>query len=425
MKYASSLAFAASTALFAVAALVACSRSDESGGSAMADFTDPPATDAMRLEALRKAAIANGFVRASELAVPVAPARHDVGRLVFASPIMSLNGRISCQDCHLDQFGSGDGLPNAIGVGGEGAGAARLHSGGRILPRNVLPFWGRGSRGFDTFFWDGRVQKVNGRVVSQFGGRAPSADAMIVAAHLPSVEVREMVTDTPQIRDGLMSEDVGAAASIQSTLARRFAADPAIGPKLAAAYGLPRDRVTFGEVTDALASFIRFNFRIKPTRFERFVHNGGPLSRREMAGGVLFYGRGRCAACHGGPYFSDMKFHSVAFPQAGFGKNGFGVDEGRYNTTLDPKDRFLFRTPPLYNVAKTAPYSHSGSVVRLEDAIVAHFDPLRLVDTGKMTVRERSDLYARLGTASRETLPSALTDEEVRQLAAFLRTLSF
>lgn len=79
----------------------------------------------------------------------------------------------------------------------------------------------------------------------------------------------------------------------------------------------------------------------------------------------------------------------------------------------------------MFNVAKTAPYSHSGSIVRLEDAIVAHFDPLRLIDPQAMSVRERADLFARLGTASREPLPSALTDTEVRELAAFLRTLSF
>ena len=421
----SKVALAFNSLLLAVSVLISCNRDRSDDTQTWSGAADPVATDAMRLGTLRRAAIMNGFVRSADLAVPVLPARHDVGKLIFASPKMSLNGRISCQNCHLDEFGSADGLPNAIGVGGEGAGPDRLHSGGQILPRNALPFWGRGSRGFDTFFWDGRVQKVGDGVVSQFGNRAPSADPMIVAVHLPSVEVREMVSDTPQVRDRLVIEDVGAAASIQSTLAHRFASDPTIGPKLASAYGLPRDKLTFKEVSDALASFIRFNFRIQPTKFERFVFGNGALSKREMAGGVTFYGRGRCASCHGGPYFSDLKFHSVAFPQAGFGKNGFGVDEGRYNTTLNPRDRFLFRTPPLFNVAKTAPYSHSGSVTRLEDAIVAHFDPLRLTDPRSMTVRERSDLYARLGTASRETLPSTLTNEEVRELAAFLRTLSF
>ena len=93
----------------------------------------------------------------------------------------------------------------------------------------------------------------------------------------------------------------------------------------------------------------------------------------------------------------------------------------------DPRPRrpFPVPAPPLYNVSKTGPCSHSGSVTRIEDAIVAHFDPLRLVDPAAMSMRERADLNARLGPASREPLPTALTDEEVRQLAAFLRMLDF
>ena len=407
------------------AALLLCAAACNDPATPVAQATAEPATDGMRMAALRQAALANGFVRAAELAVPVDRSKREAGELVFASPLMSVNGSISCQDCHLDAFGSTDGLPNAIGVGGEGTGPERMGSGGRILPRNVLPFWGRGSKGFETFFWDGKVTVSDGRVVSQFGDRAPSADPLVVAAHLPSVELREMVADTPEIRDTAVTEEVAPAERIQAELARRFAADPAIGQRLASAYGIERGKLGFAEVADALAAFIRDEFRIRPTRFERFVFDQRAIDRRELAGGVLFYGRGKCAACHSGPYFSDFGFHAVAFPQAGFGKNGFGIDEGRYNVTLDPADRFLFRTPPLYNVSKTGPYSHSGSVTRIEDAIVAHFDPLRLVDPAAMSMRERADLYARLGPASREPLPTALTDEEVRQLAAFLRMLDF
>ena len=43
--------------------------------------------------------------------------------------------------------------------------------------------------------------------------------------------------------------------------------------------------------------------------------------------------------------------------------------------TFDPSDLHKFRTPPLHNVAQTSPYGHSG-VSSLNDAIVAHYDPL-------------------------------------------------
>ncbi len=381
--------------------------------------------DGMRLAVLRRAIIDNGFVRAAELEVPTDKGKHEVGKLIFSSSLMSINGSISCKDCHLEQFGSSDGLPNAVGVGGKGAGAERLSSGGRILPRNALPLWGRGGVGFDTFFWDGKVTVTNGRVVSQYGDHAPSQDPLVVAAHLPSVELREMVEDTPEVHAEMVSEDVSSAERIQAALAARFSADPKIGPGLAKSYGVKREELTFNQIGDALASFIRHEFRVRQTNLERFVFNDGSITQSELAGGILFYGRGKCVACHGGPYFSDLSFHAVAFPQLGFGKNGFGVDEGRYNVTLDPSDRFLFRTPPLYNVSKTAPYSHSGSVVSLEDAIISHFDPLRLTNPSKMTLTSRSNLFARLGPASREPLPSALTDQEVRELVSFLRMLDF
>jgi cytochrome c peroxidase len=423
MKSAFDTILAAASVFLIAIALSSCG--EDAANNANMAVADVPASDGMRMAALKRAVLANGFARADSLAVPVSAAKRDAGKLIFSSPLMSLNGSISCQDCHLDQFGSTDGLPNAVGVGGTGVGPERLGSGGRILPRNVLPFWGRGSKGFDTFFWDGKVTKVDGQVISQFGDGAPSGDPLVVAAHLPSVELLEMVADTPEVRASIVSEEVSSAAQVQATLARRFASDAAIGPRLAAAFALPRDKIGFEEVADALASFIRDEFRIRPTPLERFVFDDGPIGKRALSGGILFYGRGKCAACHAGPYFSDFAFHAVAFPQAGFGKNGFGIDEGRYNVTLDPRDRFLFRTPPLYNVSKTAPYSHSGSLTRLEDAIVAHFDPLRLVDTGQMTPTERADLYTRLGPASREILPASLTNEEVRELVTFLRMLDF
>ena len=413
-------------AILGMAAILATSACSDQPTPTIQRERDPsPASDHMRLGALRRAVTANGFVRAADLAVSVDSKQREAGKLIFASPLMSINGSISCRDCHLEQFGSADGLPVAVGVGAKGSGKDRLSGGGQIVPRNALAFWGRGSRGFDTFFWDGKVSARNGRVVSQFGKDAPSDDPFVVAMHLPSVELREMVDDTPQVEETLVTESVNSANRIQNALAKRFARDPVIGPHLAGAFGVPATAITFNEVATSLAAFIRDEFRIRPTKLERFVFDAGPLTTSELNGGILFYGRGKCVACHNGPYFSDMQFHAVAFPQMAFGKNGFGIDYGRYNVTFDPEDRYKFRTPPLFNVTKTAPYSHSGSGPTLDKAIIAHFDPLRLLDTGKMTVRQRADLYARLGPAAREPLPSALNADDVSELVAFLGTINF
>ena len=47
------------------------------------------------------------------------------------------NGRMACQTCHLNEFGSADGLPNAVGIFGVGEGPERAFSDGRIVPRNT------------------------------------------------------------------------------------------------------------------------------------------------------------------------------------------------------------------------------------------------------------------------------------------------
>jgi cytochrome c peroxidase len=44
-------------------------------------------------------------------------------------------------------------------------------------------------------------------------------------------------------------------------------------------------------------------------------------------------------------------------------------DLGRYEVTLNPNDRWKFRTPILRNVALTAPYMHNGELLSLEDVI--------------------------------------------------------
>lgn len=402
--------------------LVACSSQIDPNEEVQAD---PLSTDTLRQSVLRDAAIRNGLVPAGELTIAGDAARQEIGGKLFASELLSFNSEISCQSCHLDQFSSADGLPNAIGVGGQGEGRVRLESGGVIVPRNALPLWGRGSLGFNAFFWDGKVEATDGGIVSQFGEIVPSDDPLTVAVHLPFVEIREMLENDAEVRDELMTEDVASAERVYRILASRIQADAELGTALAEAYDIDRDDIAFGQIADAIAQFIRHRFRIRPTPLHRFVFADGSITENALRGGIIFYGKGRCAACHNGPYFSDFGFHTVPYPQAGFGRNGFGVDLGRYNVTFRPGDRYKFRSPPLYNVTRTGPYSHSGAITDLQQAIIYHFDPLRYVDPEAMSASERTEEYRRIGVASNEQLPANLTNRQVRDLAAFLAMLEF
>jgi len=154
-------------------------------GSQLSDAQSP-----MREQALRNAALDSGVVPLKDIQIQTDPEMVAVGEKLFESTLLSFNGETSCQTCHLDEFSSADGLANAIGTRGEGEGNERLMSGGDIVPRNTLALWGRGTKGFDTLFWDGKVQKVGPDIISQFGTDSPSTDPLVVAAHLPFVEIR-------------------------------------------------------------------------------------------------------------------------------------------------------------------------------------------------------------------------------------------
>lgn len=378
----------------------------------------------MRESVLREAALENGLTPISDLVTDTDPALVKIGEKLFETELLSLNSDTSCRTCHIDRFGSADGLPNAIGTNGFGEGLERFTSGGDIVPRNTLPLWGRGSKDFHTFFWDGKVKKTESDIISQFGTKSPSEDPLIVAVHLPFVEVRELVMRDEEVEDAYLTEEQRSAFAIFDLLVQRIRKDAELGEELSAALNKPIMSLTFLDIASAVAEFIRDDFAVRGTKFHAFVFDDGKLSADELAGGLIFYGKGQCSTCHNGPLFSDLDFHTIPFEQAGFGKNGFGVDYGRYNTTRNPDDLYKFRTPPLINVTQTQPYSHSGRYPTLAELISAHTDPLKTVHGGSMSETERRELVARIGLWLQSSEPpEPLNSEEVDHLISFLATL--
>lgn len=380
--------------------------------------------DSLREAVVRDSAIRAGLVPPAETIVRTDDALVAVGKDLFESKLLSLSLDTACASCHLDRFGSADGIPVALGTDASGAGLDRIAGGGDIIPRNTLPFWGRGGKGFTTFFSDGRVDASVSPMISQFGETPPSEDPLIVAIHLPPVEIGEMVLDASST-DGLQTETLQSAKKIYDIVARRVQDDIELSSRLAAARSIAVSEITYLDIASAISDFIRFNFALKDTKFHRFVFANGNLTAEELNGALLFYGRGRCSSCHNGPYFSDLEFHAIPFPQFGSGKNGFGVDYGRYNVTMNPADLFAFRTPPLYNVSKTGPYSHSGSTASLREAIRYHVDPLAFFDS-RMPANERAQYYQRLTLWAETGLNGVVfSDAEYADIERFLGTLSF
>ena len=375
---------------------------------------------------LKSAALKNGYKLPSEVNSSFDKQKAEIGEIFFNSEKLSFNGNTSCSSCHLDKFSSADGIPNAIGVGGSGEGFHRMAGKGALVPRNTLPLWGRAAKDFSTFFWDGKVDLENGKVISQFGNSPPSDDPLTVAIHLPFVEIREMVVDDNFVSENLKTETVTSAEIIQNELVERVKLDPKLAEPLAEIFSIEPSELKFIHIADPIRHFFAKKFALQPSRFSEFIAGVKSLKQNEVSGGILFYGKGMCSACHSGPHFTDFKYHTIMFPQAGPGKNGFGSDYGRFNFTLKFDDLNKFRTPPLHNVEKTGPYGHSGSVYDLSNAIIGHYDPFSLFDFETMSSLQRRELYQRfVSVSANQAVSSQLSEKEVLNLIAFLKALSF
>lgn len=176
--------------------------------------------------------------------------------------------------------------------------------------------------------------------------------------------------------------------------------------------------------------------------FSRYVEDpdGSPLAPAARRGLALFIGKAACNECHLGPILSDDQFHNTGVAQAA-DEHTPAVDEGRFedipgllrnafNTAgrysvnpalgteklaaADPEDESTkgqFRTTGLLNVANTGPYFHNGSASTLEE-VVRHYD---------VGGAPRGS-YA--GTLDPKLRPLGLSDTEVSELVAFLRSLT-
>lgn len=81
-------------------------------------------------------------------------------------------------------------------------------------------------------------------------------------------------------------------------------------------------------------------------------------------------------------------------------------DLGRFEITLDPADRYAFKTPSLRNVAHAAPYMHDGSLATLEEVV-------EFYDQGGGDAPGKSEALSPLGIGA----------DEKSALVAFLRSL--
>lgn len=308
-------------------------------------------------------------------ALPGAPADDDrasLGRSLFFDRRLSANNSLSCASCHQPKRAFADGRAVSRGY-------PSTH-----LFRNTPSLLNTARQ--TTWFRDGRL------------------------GDLPSV-VRDHLTEAHFM------------ASDGRLIVERMRQIPAYVDRFQEVYG---DEPGFGRILDAISAYVRtLNSPRGP--YDRFVTGeSDALSADAERGLQLFRGRAGCVRCHPEPHFSDQAFHRLDVPSppdllgdsvklATF-RRFFRVlgtpnsrhlerDPGRGAIRLSRDADGAFRTPSLREVARTAPYMHNGSLSTLKEVV---------------------EFYNRGGGAEQTAglQPLHLSDGDVRQLVAFLKTLS-
>jgi len=365
--------------------------------------------------------------------------RVEIGKELFESKVLSGNNDMSCSVCHLDEFGSADGLPIAVGVMGSGENTERYVEGsGALVQRNTLSLIGRAHPNFISYFWDGKVEQEGNFTVSQLGEFISKKfnSTLAVAAIMPILERDELMGIESRFKRNEVAEEVGDKLyndkynAISKIIKKRFydSSDPDLLKlrKKLEDIGIRKNEFELANVGNLLADFIENKFKCSKSKFDSYVEgNKDILTEDEKAGAVLFFGKGKCSSCHSGNFFSDFNYHSIGTPQGYFGPHSRHRDIGRASVTNKSHDMYKFKTPPLIEVSKTAPYGHSGSFVTLYDVVTHHINPIEFYKNNEEYSNADYFMIGKL-LNSRDNVLSAIdlhSKEEIMQIISFLKTL--
>jgi cytochrome c peroxidase len=321
---------------------------------------------------------------------PMSAVKVELGRRLFYDTRLSGNQTFSCASCHKQELAFTDGRARGLGTTG------MLHPRGPQQIANLA--W------FRAFTWANSV--------------------------VPDLELQALVpmTGSDPVELGISGMDV--------TVAARLEADPEYRRLFRESFPEEVVLFTYPTIAKAIAAFERTLISGNSPYDRHQRGDATALSASARRGADLFFSsRLACAECHSGFALTDAAaapgdagnphpFHNIGLydvdGRGSYPAGGTGLEA----QTFRPEDMGKFRTPPLRNVAVTAPFMHDGSVATLSEVIDLFAaggrarmqngvpSPLQspLVQGFTITPEEKTDLLAFL---------EALTDE------AFLRDPRF
>jgi cytochrome c peroxidase len=367
----------------------------------------------------------------------------DLGRLAFHDSLLGLNDDNSCAGCHSALNGFGDSQSIAIGidnnniVGPDRTGPRNQRHTPLIL-NNVF---------YPALMWNSRFNAISGDPFDNSAGfqfPLPEGFSLSNLSHLLEAQAFIPPTEKPEMT-GFHPSVPGTNDGIRAAVMDRLNANAEYRKQFGTIFtevktGAP---ITYEMLARAIAEFeFTLVFADAPIdKFARGLRNA--MTEDEKRGAVLFFGSANCVSCHAvagqsNEMFSDFRQHVAGIPQiapiAGnvtFDGPGANEDFGLEQVTGNPNDRYAFRTSPLRNLALQPAFFHNGCFTQLEDALRYHLDAAGSAPSyNPVAAGVDVDLQgpqgpiapvlARIDPAL--ATPVVLSDDEFRQLVAFLRT---
>lgn len=289
------------------------------------------------------------------------PQQIDLGRYLFFDPVLSADNSVSCASCHHPDLGFSDGRPHSIGIGGA------------EVRRASPSLWNVAF--LRKFFWDARAFSLE----EQMQG--------------PLFDAKEMGTNPAQLL-----EDIGGNDTYRQLFREAYPGSE----------GPPSLDMIYTAITAFQTSLISLN-----SRYDQYAHGyHDALNEDEKEGLNVFRSFvARCAECHTPPLFTNQQIAVIGVQEP----DGLPLDEGAEAVSGNPGLRGGFKIPSLRNVAKTAPYMHSGTFGNLRDA--AEFYTLGRGHALPEKEKERMIVHWHIWEPD-------LTDDELDRLVDFLATLT-
>ncbi|TKB45191.1 c-type cytochrome [Thalassotalea mangrovi] len=241
------------------------------------------------------------------------PAQIDLGRYLFFDPLLSKDGSLSCASCHQPDKGFSDDLDRSVGITGE------------KVARSAPTLWNVAF--LDKFFWDGRAKSLEEQALG------------------PLFDPKEMGNNPQQLLAALRANTV-----YRKLFQQAFGNT---GP------------IELEQVALALTAFQTSLISLN-SRYDQYAHGfHDALTENEVKGLNIFRSFvARCAECHQPPLFTNNQIAVIGTPEP----EGMAFDPGAEVPFHDKRMRGGFKVPTLRNIAKTAPYMHSGGMKDLKQA---------------------------------------------------------